>query len=122
MKGRPLIPFAIIAFLGILLMVAFSTIGLQQRANMDEEGDEPIVIDDPVEYGQGLVESSCLSCHANDLSGTASAPAINNLDLSHDEIVNVVSNGQGEGMPSFSGNFEPEEIDAIAEYLLSLTE
>ncbi|MFS0786295.1 cytochrome c [Shouchella sp. 1P09AA] len=123
MKGRPLIPFAIIALLGIVLMVAMSAIGVDQRASMDEEEEEPVEIGDPVEYGQGIVESSCISCHANDLGGTASAPAINDLEgeLSHDEIVDIVTNGQG-NMPAFGSSLQPEEIDAVADYLLSLSE
>lgn len=126
MKGRPLIPFAFIALLGIVLMVVFSAIGQQDRAGRDEEGEEPPEvpeITDAIEYGQGIVEQSCIGCHANDLGGTASAPAINNLDgqLSQDEIVDIVTNGQ-EAMPSFGDELHPDEIDAIAEYLLSISE
>ncbi|GAF11988.1 cytochrome c551 [Bacillus sp. JCM 19046] len=126
MKGRPLIPFAFIALLGIVLMVVFSAIGQQERAGRDEEGEEAPEapeITDAIEYGQGIVEQSCISCHANDLGGTDIAPAINNLSgqLSEDEIVDIVTNGQG-GMPEFGSSLHPDEIDAIAEYLLSLSE
>ncbi|SDC31799.1 c-type cytochrome [Shouchella lonarensis] len=125
MKRRPLLPFALIALLGVILIVVLSTVGQQQRANMDKEGDdtgEPMVIEDPIAHGEQVVQKSCVSCHATDLAGTGNAPALNALEgkLSKEEIIEVVKNGRG-GMPSFSGTFKDEEIDAIAEYLLSLS-
>jgi cytochrome c550 len=127
MKGRPLIPFAIIALLGVVLMVALSAVGNHMR-NVAEEGgegaQEEVVIDDPIEYGETVVSQSCIACHANDLSGTGNAPAINNLEgrLSHEEIVEIVTNGLDGGMPAFGGQLQENEIEAVAEYLLDASQ
>ncbi|GAE30690.1 cytochrome c551 [Halalkalibacter hemicellulosilyticusJCM 9152] len=123
MKGKPLLPFAVTAIVGILLMVALSFWAMDQRAQMDsdEEAEEEIVIDDPIVAGEELYSRSCISCHGGDLSGT-SGPALNALEghLTAEEIVNIIHTGPGT-MPAFD-NLSDLEADAIAQYLLSESE
>ncbi|MED3648249.1 cytochrome c [Halalkalibacterium halodurans] len=123
MKGRPLLPFAIIAVVGILLMISISIIGLNQRAAMDEEGEgadteEVVEFDDPVEAGEQIVNQSCIGCHGGDLSG-GSGPALTGLEgkYSAEEIADIVQNGKG-AMPAMP--HDDAEADAIAQYLLSI--
>ncbi|BAB05097.1 cytochrome c [Halalkalibacterium halodurans] len=123
MKGRPLLPFAIIAVVGILLMISISIIGLNQRAAMDEEGEgadteEVVEFDDPVEAGEQIVNQSCIGCHGGDLSGGA-GPALTGLEgkYSAEEIADIVQNGKG-AMPAMP--HDDAEADAIAQYLLSI--
>ncbi|TWI57763.1 cytochrome c550 [Halalkalibacter nanhaiisediminis] len=123
MKGRPLLPFAITAIIGILLMVSLSFVGLDQRAEMnaDEDGaetEEVTEFEDPIAEGQRLAEQSCIACHGGDLSGGA-GPALTSLDKSPEEIINIIQNGQGT-MPPMPLN--DVEADAVAQYLLSISE
>ena len=39
MRGRPLIPFAVIAIVGLLLITVLSFVGLNQRDAMQEDED-----------------------------------------------------------------------------------
>lgn len=124
MKGRPLLPFAITAIIGILLMVSLSFIGLNQRAEMnadEPEAEEVTEFEDPVTAGEGLTEQSCIACHGGDLSGGA-GPALTSLEgtYSVEEIAGIIQNGKG-GMPPIS-NLNEVEADAIAQYLLSISE
>ncbi|MEC2070487.1 cytochrome c550 [Alkalihalophilus marmarensis] len=123
MKGRPLLPFAIIAIVGIVVMISLSFIGLNQREAMqaDEEGEEEVTeIEDPVAAGEELVQASCIGCHGGDLSGGA-GPALTSLEgqYTQEEITDIVVNGIG-SMPSVNDN--EVEADAIAQYLLSISE
>ncbi len=125
MRGRPLMPFAITAIVGILLMVALSLVGLDQRAQMNaddtEEAEEVTEFEDPVTAGQELAQQSCIGCHGGDLGG-ASGPAINALDgkYSVEEIADIITSGYG-SMPAIT-NLNAVEADAIAQYLLAESE
>ncbi|WP_017728371.1 cytochrome c550 [Halalkalibacterium ligniniphilum] len=122
MKGRPLLPFAIIAIIGILVMISLSFVGLNQRAEMNSEETEEEVteIEDPIAAGEQMVQASCIGCHGGDLSGGA-GPALTSLEgkYSQEEIADIVMKGMG-GMPPVNDN--EVEADAIAQYLLSISE
>ncbi|OLO38905.1 cytochrome C551 [Alkalihalophilus pseudofirmus] len=124
MKGRPLFPFAIIAIAGILLMLVLSFQGLLASQADEGEAEEEIVIEDPIAAGEELVQRSCISCHGQDLQGLASNPAINALEgkFTEEEIVQIIF-GQYEGvsMPAMS-NLQQVEAEAIATYLISISE
>ncbi|GGA68550.1 cytochrome c550 [Ornithinibacillus halotolerans] len=116
MKRNPIIPFAIIAVIGILATIVISFVGVNQRdeiAGGDEGQAEGQIMEDPEE----IYAASCLSCHAADLSGAA-GPALTTIgaELSLDEIKEVISNGKGI-MPAFSNQLDPKEIDIISEWL-----
>jgi mono/diheme cytochrome c family protein len=64
--------------------------------------------------GEEVYQKTCISCHGANLEGGA-GPALNNITLSKEEIVEVIKNGRGQ-MP---GNLAPGQEEAIAEYLLS---
>lgn len=64
--------------------------------------------------GEEAYQKSCISCHGANLEGGA-GPALNNLTLSKEEIVDVIKNGRG----SMPGNLAPGQEEAIADYLLS---
>ncbi len=125
MKGKPLMPFAIIAVIGIFLMVTMSLIGQGKRAEMYADGEEGaaeeiVEFDDPIAAGEELVTGSCLACHGQNLEGQV-GPALTSLEgkLSVEEITNIVLKGKG-GMPPIPVN--EVEADAIAQYLLSISQ
>ncbi|MBD2845140.1 c-type cytochrome [Paenibacillus sp. IB182496] len=82
-----------------------------------DPADLPLVqADDPA---MSLMEGAgCLQCHAADLKGQGSVPALRGTgDLhSKEELVDIITNGQN-GMPAFEGNLSTEEIDQIATWL-----
>jgi cytochrome c550 len=112
MNRNPLIPFALIAFLGIGLMFLFSFVGLD---NMDEmAGKEEDT--GPVATPEELYAKSCLSCHGDQLQGVV-GPALTNIGSEYDaaHIQDVIINGQGSGMPA--GLVTGEQAKALAEWL-----
>ncbi|WP_209123025.1 cytochrome c [Alkalihalobacillus sp. BA299] len=125
MKGRPLFPFAVIAIAGILLMLALSFQGLlTSHADEEAEVEEEVVIDDPIAAGEELVQKSCIACHGQDLSGLGGNPAINALEgkYTEEEIVKIIFGQNPDvSMPPLS-NLHQAEAEAIATYLLSISE
>ncbi|MBO8171614.1 MAG: cytochrome c [Bacillaceae bacterium] len=63
--------------------------------------------------------NQCMTCHGTDLAGQGSVPGLKQLDLSKEEIVDIVKNGTNAGMP---GGLVPGKEDQVAEYLLSIQE
>ncbi|RKD73020.1 cytochrome c550 [Sinobaca qinghaiensis] len=123
MKRKPLIPFLLIAVLGLLLTLGLSFIGLSEQAEREaEESGEASVEDDPVAYGEDLVAENCISCHGENLEGQGEFPAINNAasNYSAEEISTIAQEGIGDMPGGIAAN--AEEGDAIAEYLMSLEE
>ncbi len=102
---------------GALAMAATAAPSLAQDSS-------PAPAADPAKVAKGkelFATYSCGSCHALADAGASAhvGPALDgNADLSHDFIVNRVTNGQG-GMPAFGGQLTPEEIDAVATYVMA---
>lgn len=121
MKGRPLMPFLLTAILGVLLMLAMSFYGLNQKqaAEAGDVEEEVTEIEDPIAAGEEFVQKSCIGCHGNELQGV-SAPALDSLNgkLSEDEIAEIITKGRG-GMPPMPYN--DVEAQAIATYLLEIS-
>jgi len=72
--------------------------------------------DDPI---MSIVQTQCMGCHANDLSG-GMGPALLGVGnrLSKEEIANVVAHGRNNGaMPAYEGSLSAEEIDQLAVWL-----
>jgi len=115
-----IIPFAIIAIIGIFAVVIFSSIGVSQRAdiqNEDENGGEAaeeVVAEDPEE----IFANSCASCHGGDLTGGA-GPDLTSVgsDHSKEDILSVIDEGQG-AMPA--GLIQGEEAEEVAAWLAEM--
>ncbi|MBD2869681.1 menaquinol-cytochrome c reductase cytochrome b/c subunit [Paenibacillus arenilitoris] len=63
-------------------------------------------------------QANCVSCHAADLKGQGSVPALTGIGdrLDKDQLVDVITNGRG-GMPQFKDQLSAEEIDQLATWL-----
>lgn len=127
MKKNPVIPFAIIAIIGILTVIIISFVGVNQRDDIqkaEENGGEATeeaqdegeasdgeTSDDPEE----IFESNCSSCHGGDLSGGV-GPNLTKVggDHSEEEIHGIIMNGQG-AMPP--GMATEDEADVLAKWL-----
>lgn len=125
MRGKPLVPWVIIALGGIVLMLSLSFHGLvASQAEEVEDGEEveEIVIDDPIAAGEEIYQSSCLGCHGASYDQIGSAPLNAFTADDKDHIIDVVTNGKGGGMPAFGSQLQDVQIDAIAEFLISISE
>ncbi len=116
---RNILPFGIIAIVGIFISIIVFYVGVHQRDDIrlaEENGGEPVeeqgeVATDPEE----IFASSCASCHGQDLSGGA-GPDLTSVgsSLSAEDIHNIIMNGQGAMPGGLVGN---EEADVLAEWL-----
>lgn len=122
MSKNPVVPYAITAILGVLLVIIISYVGVNQReAIQDPEGavseeaadDEGEAMDLDAE---DIYKNSCVSCHGDDLTGE-SGPDLTEVGsrLSEDEIEEIIINGTDNGMPA--GLVEDEQAEALAEWL-----
>src|SRR5699024_9910831 len=98
MKKNPVIPYALIAALGIVLVIVISIVGINQREameNADEDEDTEQQSDEGEDQAEGgdtddpdaIFEENCASCHGDDLSGDM-GPNLQEVGgrLSQDEI------------------------------------
>lgn len=117
------LPFGIIAIVGIFAAIIVFYIGVNQREDIqlaEENGGEEVVeegetegetADDP----EAIFANSCASCHGQDLSGGA-GPDLTSVGgkLSADEIKEIIVNGVGTMPGGLVGN---EEAEVLAEWL-----
>ncbi|MBU5466418.1 cytochrome c [Virgibacillus sp. MSJ-26] len=116
---NPVIPYALIAGLGIFAVILVSVLGVNQRNDIQqaEEGEpteevqEGETSDDP----EALFENNCASCHGDDLSG-GMGPDLTQIGNKHsaDEIKEIILQGQGD-MPAI--DVEDEQAEALADWL-----
>lgn len=115
MSRNPLIPFGLIAVIGIVAAIIFSVIGLSEQQNIadGEEGGESVSLDP-----ESIAEQSCMSCHGQDLAGTDMAPELQEVGnrLSEEEINDIIVNGI-DGTAMQGGFVNNEEAQVLAEWL-----
>ncbi len=124
MKRNPVLPYALIAVLGLTLMIVISFVGLNQmdqakegHGNEGEKSGEEASGDSSAP--EEIYSQNCASCHGGDLSGTA-GPALKKIGskLSKDELVKTITNGvQGTAMPAFEGKLKEGQINSLATWL-----
>lgn len=77
-----------------------------------------------IEAGRELFNTwSCSACHTLSDAGSTGAvgPSLDNPKLTHDFIVNRVTNGQGP-MPSFGGQIDDADIGKLADYIVAVNQ
>lgn len=69
--------------------------------------------------GEKIVQKTCTTCHGGKLQG-ASAPALDKIGAkySEEEILNIILNGKGNGMPA--SLVKGADAEAAAKYLAGL--
>lgn len=119
MKKNPVIPYLVIAIIGVLAVIVISFVGAEQREAIqnEEEGTEQ-----SAEGGEGEVSgdpeaayaNSCASCHGADLTG-GMGPDLTTIGskYSSEEIADIINNGKG-AMPALGLG---EEATVIADWL-----
>ncbi|WP_373892833.1 c-type cytochrome [Virgibacillus natechei] len=134
MKRNPVIPYAVIAVLGIITVLIISLVGVGQREDIqqaeegngeeeqqeesqgEEESGEDSGGGETTEDPSEIFESNCASCHGSDLSGGA-GPELAEVGnrYSADEIQEIIINGTDGGMPG--GLVDDDQAEAIATWL-----
>jgi mono/diheme cytochrome c family protein len=68
--------------------------------------------------GEAVFVDNCGTCHTLQTAGTSGTvgPSLDDVGLDAEEISAIVSDGRG-GMPSFSGDLDATEIDAVAAFV-----
>ncbi|MBM7554742.1 cytochrome c550 [Thalassobacillus pellis] len=116
MRRNPVIPFAIIAVLGILTMFVISWVGVDQHKAIENGGkgggEEQAASTDP----EAIFKNNCASCHGADLSG-GTGPNLQKVGsrYSKEQIKEIIINGKGQAMPA--GLIPAEEAAIVAEWL-----
>lgn len=118
-----ILPFGIIAIVGIFAAIIVFYLGVHQREDIQlaEENGGEVVEEGEAEGGEtagdpeAIYANSCAACHGQDLSGGA-GPELTTVGskLSADEIQDVIVNGVGTMPAGLVGN---EEAEVLAEWL-----
>jgi cytochrome c550 len=116
---NPIKVFIAIFSAGVLAALILGLVGTQQvpldEMAEEEEGNGEEVAIDLTDAPDAL--AGCLSCHGNQLEGSV-GPGLIDIDMSEDEIIDVLENGIG-SMPA-QEHLSGEEMDEIASYLVNL--
>lgn len=101
-----------IVWIAAALLVLMLFIGPQVVAN-----DKPTAANSAV-YAQSLFSDNCGTCHTLSAAGTSGAtgPNLDGLGLSSSAVAAQIKSGGG-GMPSFAGQLDDTQIQAIANYV-----
>lgn len=121
MNRNPLIPFALIAVVGIALMffLSFKGLGDGEELAKEKEGGgektEEVASSNPEDLYNA---KGCIGCHGDQYQG-AVGPKLSGIGdkYSQDEIKDILVNGKGSGMPA--GLVAGQE-DAMAKWLSEL--
>ncbi|MFC0270033.1 cytochrome c550 [Metabacillus herbersteinensis] len=115
MNRNPLIPFALIAVVGIGLMFLFSFKGLGDHEELAKGDEEPKQEDVANASPEEIYQQNCISCHGQAYEGGAGPSLIGVGDKkSADEIKVTLQNGQGI-MPA--GLVPEDKLDEMAEWV-----
>ncbi|WP_202080664.1 c-type cytochrome [Caldalkalibacillus salinus] len=104
---NPIKVFLSIFTAGIALTLVLGIVGFKEG----EELAGPSTAETHPDFMQ-----SCINCHGADLRGTGQSPNLRHLDLTEEEILDVVTNGVG-AMPGGQAAGHEEEV---VEYLQSI--
>ncbi|MBO9600451.1 MAG: c-type cytochrome [Cohnella sp.] len=71
-----------------------------------------------VAFTETMTQAACITCHGSELEGGV-GPALRGIGdtLSKEELVDVITNGKGEGMPPFKGSLTDDQIEKVATWL-----
>lgn len=116
MKKNAVLPYAIIAVVGIVLVIVLSVAGNNQRTTLENQAKNGGTEEKKeVAAPEDIFSNNCAACHANDLSG-GMGPNLTKVGakLSKDDIHDIILNGRG-NMPA--QNVSEEESQAVAGWL-----
>lgn len=115
MSKKPVLPYAIIAVIGVFAVIIISFVGADQRKTAQNpegnNGGETVEL-----VAEDIYKSNCSNCHGGNLEGV-SAPPLSEVGskYSEDEINEIIMKGTDGGMPA--GLVSAEEAQELAEWL-----
>ena len=115
-KSRAILTPALVA-LALVVGLAVGMGSFATRAHAEDAKPSPAI-----EAGREMFNTwSCSACHTLSDAGAAGAvgPSLDNPKLTHDFIVNRITNGQGP-MPSFGGQIDEADIGKLADYIVAV--
>jgi cytochrome c oxidase cbb3-type subunit 3 len=80
-------------------------------------------VDAYVAAGKQLYNNLCAACHGENAKGSVGPDLTASRYIygkSRLDIANSIKEGRPKGMPAFNGQINPEQIESLVEYLLSL--
>ncbi|MFD0768038.1 cytochrome c550 [Bacillus sp. CGMCC 1.60114] len=115
MKRNPLIPFALIAVLGIVMMFVFSFQGMHKSKELAEAKKHGGKATQTATKPDEIVKQNCTSCHGDQLQG-AVGPNLQKVGdrLSKDQIQEVILKGRGNMPP---GIIPADQASKVADWL-----
>ncbi|GAB4073427.1 hypothetical protein GCM10028778_09410 [Barrientosiimonas marina] len=128
MRKNAVIPYALIAGIGILLVIVVSFVGLNQQKAIQEDDEQQEQAGDQEDQngddssgkktsvdGEKVFQNNCASCHGQDLSGKV-GPALDTIgsDHSKEDIKNIIAEGPGNMPP---GVVKGDKREAVAKWL-----
>ncbi|MDY0405550.1 cytochrome c [Virgibacillus sp. 179-BFC.A HS] len=123
MKKNPVVPYAIIAIIGILAVIVLSTAGVGQRQDIQKADKGGEKTEQQAKKDEGgsqdpndIFQANCAACHGADLTGQV-GPNLTKIgaELSADDIVKIIHNGKG-NMPAQS-QVGDDEAKTLAKWL-----
>lgn len=105
-------------FVGCIAAISLVACGEESVKEKEPVTDVELVVpvdENLVAEGEKVAKSSCIGCHASDLTGDM-GPNLHNLALSKDEIIEVLEKGRGSMPPATAKGYE----EAVAAYILTL--
>nr|WP_246055161.1 cytochrome c [Pseudalkalibacillus caeni] len=104
---------SVIVFLGIVVGFTYWLTSTEEQAGGGEEHGEEAGTEVNAEE---VFAANCASCHGQNLEGQV-GPALNKVGgkYSQEEILGIIQNGKGGGMPA--GVIKGKEAEAVAKWL-----
>ncbi|MGC4376003.1 cytochrome c [Fictibacillus sp. Mic-4] len=113
MKRNPLVPFYVIAIIGIVAIISVSGWGIHNK-NEAQKAKEKAALNP-----ETIVKKNCTSCHGQNLEG-AVGPNLQHIgkELSKDDILNTIKNGKkGAKGQMPAGVIQGDEANIVADWL-----
>jgi mono/diheme cytochrome c family protein len=113
-----------VLIVALLLVSAATLLGLVAGCGGDDETTTTAAATETTAAGGGgadgaeVFASICAGCHGADGTGGTGPDLTASTSLTKDGIVDQVTNG-GTNMPAYGDQLSTEEIDAVADYVLS---
>jgi len=122
MKRNPLIPFALIAAIGIVLIIILSFKGVDQKKDIAAaKGGGKKTTETASAKPEDIYKNTCIGCHGDQMQGGV-GPNLQKIggQLSQAEIKDILTNGKTGKMGTMpKGLLEPAQIDVMSKWLSS---